>query len=304
MANSRRISRRTFLGTAALGIVAARGSRAATKPGPWVCAFSKHLQFISDYAELAKTAKALGLDGLDVTVRKGGHVEPATVAVDLPRCVEAVRAEGVDVHMITTALKRGDDPDARPILEAASKLGIRYARVGGHQYSKEGVIAEELKAFTEDVRGLAELLQSLDMVGGYHNHSGGTNLGAPMWDLYQLITNIGRDSIGSNFDVGHATVEGGLGAWRLNARLLAPHVKMAAVKDFVWENGKVRWVPLGQGQVNVPGFFEVFRAAGFAGPVSMHFEYEVASNDAMLEEIRAAAVRLRADLQKAGYSPV
>ncbi|MDZ4861364.1 MAG: hypothetical protein SGI88_20515, partial [Candidatus Hydrogenedentes bacterium] len=83
---------------------------------------------------------------------------------------------------------------------------------------------------------------------------------------------------------------------------IAPYVKMTAVKDFVWENGKVRWVPLGQGQVTIPEFFSIFRGAGFAGPASIHVEYKVESNDAMLQEIRAAAVRLREDLKKAGYA--
>ncbi|MDZ4858795.1 MAG: TIM barrel protein, partial [Candidatus Hydrogenedentes bacterium] len=212
------ISRRHFLaaaGATGAGLLLNRSANAQAAAPP-VCVFAKHLQFITDYAELAKTAKSIGLDGLDVAVRKGGHVEPVNVAVDLPRCVDAVRAEGLDVFMVTTALSRAEDADARPILEAASKLGIRFARVGGQQYSKDGNILEELDGFTKDMRGLAALLESFKMVGGYHNHSGGQNVGAPMWDLFQLIRGVGNDALGSNFDVGHATVEGGLGAWRLN----------------------------------------------------------------------------------------
>jgi len=298
------LSRRHFLaGAAACGAgLLWQGTATAQNATPPVCVFSKHLLFIKEYATLAKTAKSLGLDGLDLAVRKGGHVEPENVAADLPKCVDAVRAEGLDVFMITTALKRADDADARPILEAASKLGIRYARIGGHQYSKDGDITEELKGFTDDMRGLAALLASNKMAGGYHNHSGGTNVGAPMWDLHAMFSAIDNPSLGSNFDVGHATVEGGLGAWRLNARLLAPYVKMTAVKDFVWEDGKVRWVRLGEGQVTVPEFFSIFKAAGFSGPASLHVEYKLPSDDAMLEEIRVSALRLREDLKKAGYA--
>ena len=86
------VSRREFLATAtAVGAGVALSPRAvaaaAAPKGPWVCAFAKHLQFIKDYKELAKTAKALGLDGVDLAVRKSGHVEPANVATDLPRAV-------------------------------------------------------------------------------------------------------------------------------------------------------------------------------------------------------------------------
>ena len=297
------MTRRNLLATAMAACAGAvvRGAHAAAAGGPPVCVFSKHLHFIKDYTQLAKTAKALGLDGLDLTVRKGGYVEPANVAVDLPKCVEAVRAEGLDVYMITTDLNKGGGPDVLPVLDAASKLKIKYARVGKQQYSKDGDIAKEIAGFTEDLRGLTAVFEKHDMIAGYHNHSGGNSVGAPMWDIYEMVRAIDSAAFGSNFDIGHAMVEGSSGAWRLNARLLAPYVKMTSVKDFVWEDGKVKWVPLGQGHVNVPEFFSIFRAAGFAGPVSIHVEYRTPSDDAMLEEIRAAVNTIRADLKKAGY---
>lgn len=277
-------------------------ARAAEAARPPVCIFSKHLQFIEDYGALARTAKDLGLDGLDVTVRKGGHVLPENVANDLPRLVEAVRAEGLEVPMITTNLNDAADPDAAPILDAASKLGIRYARIGGLQYSNDGNILDELDGFTTRLRSLAELLAKHDMAGGYHNHSGGTNVGATLWDLHQVIREIGLDSFGSNFDVGHAAVEGAYAGWRINARLLAPYVKMMAVKDFVWDGDRPKWVPLGEGIVKTAEFLKIFRVAGFAGPVSIHFEYKTESNDALLDDMRRAIAALREDLRESGYS--
>ncbi len=297
------ISRRNFMATAAaLGAAAITRANAQPAAMPPVCVFSKHLHFFKDYGQLAKTAKSLGLDGLDLTVRKGGHVEPANVATDLPKCVDAVRAEGLDVYMITTDLNNGSDPDAAPILDAASKLKIKYARVGKQQYSKDGDVAKELAGFTEDLRTLTAVFEKFGMTAGYHNHSGANNVGAPMWDIYEMARAIDNPHFGSNFDVGHAMVEGSYGAWRITARLIAPYVKMSSVKDFVWEGGKVRWVPIGQGHVNIPEYYTIFRQAGFAGPISIHVEYKIPSNDAMLEEIRNAAIRVRGDLAKAGYA--
>jgi sugar phosphate isomerase/epimerase len=196
----------------------------------------------------------------------------------------------------------GDDPDAKPILEAASRLGIRYVRVGNHSYSETGDIQKELGTFTQEIVRLTKYVEAYGMTGGYHNHSGDNQVGAALWDLHRMVQTVNRPSFGSNFDTGHATVEGGLGVWRINARLLAPHVKMMSVKDFVWEDKRVKWVPLGQGQVQTAEFLKLFRETGFAGPISMHFEYDVPSNDTMLEEIRAAAVTLRGELRKAGYA--
>ncbi|MEA3364335.1 MAG: TIM barrel protein, partial [Candidatus Hydrogenedentes bacterium] len=269
MKRARLTTRRSFLTVAAGGSLAmlsrSKGSaQEKQKPpaAPPVCVFSKHLQFL-DYPALAKTCKELRLDGIDLTVREGGHVLPENVASDLPRAVEAIRAEDLEVPMITTRLKNGKEPETRPILEAASKLGIRYFRCGPFGYPKDGNPVEQLPAFTKELGDLATVAEEFNMVGGYHNHSGHNYVGAPLWDLHKMLREIDSEAMGSNFDVGHATVEGGLGVWQINARLMAPYVKMLAVKDFVWENKRVRWLTLGEGQVPLAEFLGIFRAANF-----------------------------------------
>ena len=298
------VTRRQFLAGAVAVAAASAGAadlKKDTGKGPPVCVFSKHLQFL-DYGGLAATCKDLGLDGVDLTVRKGGHVEPGRLATDLPRAVEAIRAAGLEVPMITTDLRKGDDPDAQPILEAASKAGIQYLRIGPHSYDKTGNPLDQLKTFTEELRGLVKLAEQFNVTLGYHNHSGFNNVGAPLWDLERMIESIGSPRLGSNFDVGHAVVEGAYGAWQINARLMAPQVKMMSVKDFIWDKDRPRWVPFGEGIVKTVECLKIVRAAGFTGPISMHFEYKTPSNDALLEEVRKTAKTLRADLKAAGYA--
>ncbi|MCX5758068.1 MAG: sugar phosphate isomerase/epimerase [Candidatus Hydrogenedentes bacterium] len=298
------ISRRHFMAATAVAAgLAATGTRAQggdKMKGPSVCIFSKHLHFL-DYVGMAKAGKALGLDGIDLTVRKGGHVEPEKVAADLPRAVDAIHAEGLDVPMMTTNLNNGDDPAARPLLEAASKAGIRYFRIGGLIYDKTGNPLDQLKKFTEGLRGLAKLAEQYGVTAGYHNHSGRNEVGAAIWDLQCMLEAVGSDRLGSNFDVAHAAVEGAYGVWQINARLIAPYVKMMAVKDFVWDKDKPKWVPLSTGIVKTVECLEIVREAGFAGPISLHFEYKTPSNDALLEDMKKAVQTLRANLQAAGW---
>lgn len=299
------VNRRQFIGAAlAAGPLAmAMAMRPAGAAGakPPVCVFSKHLQFL-DYKQLAATCKALGLDGVDLTVREGGHVLPENLDRDLPAAVEAIRAEGLEVPMITTRLKSGDDAGAREIFEAAAKLGIRYVRIGGHKYNALGEIPPQIEGFTAEVRALTQLAESFDLTLGYHNHSGLMNFGAPVWDLERMYAAIGSKHLGSNFDLGHAMVEGGFGDWQITSRLMAPLTKMMAVKDFVWgERSTPRWVPLGEGVVPFVEMLRIFQRAGFQGPISMHFEYRIPSDDAMIEEVRKAALTLRDFIEKAGY---
>ena len=301
-----RWSRRRFLAMTALSPVAVRASAspalAPSKPvgAPSVCVFSKHLQFL-DYADLARTCRELGLDGVDLTVRQGGHVVPERAAEDLQRAADAIRGEGIGVPMVTTSFADGADPRVRAVLEQLSRQGIPYFRCGGLRYDFGLPIADQLAGFAARLRSLAQTAEQAGVTAGYHNHSGGRNVGAPLWDLHEILCRVGSPALGSNFDAGHAVVEGGLGAWEINARLLAPHVRMMAVKDFVWIDGEVRWVPLGKGQVDLTAILRIMRAAGFAGPISMHFEYDTPSRDALFEHVRTAAGVLRRCLAEAGY---
>lgn len=296
------VNRRQFIAaSAALAGAVSHAQAAPQMAPPPVCIFSKHLQFLN-YDELGKATRDLGADGVDLTVRKGGHVEPEKLDADFPRAVEAVRAAGSDVYMISTTLFSGDDPEARPIMAMAQKLRIPFVRIGGQMYGPDKNPADELPLFTEQLRSLAALAKEYRLTLGYHNHSGYGNVGGPIWDLYKMIQDVGSPQLGSNFDGAHATAEGAFGVWQTNARLIAPHVKMMAVKDFVWNKNKPEWVALGKGIVQTAEIFKIMRAEGFSGPVSMHFEYKVKNNNALLQEIKDAAVTTRAELAKAGYA--
>jgi L-ribulose-5-phosphate 3-epimerase len=72
---------RTGAGIGALGFGAsqlAAQSQVKQAAHP-VYIFSKHLQFLG-YEDMAQAAAEIGFDGIDLTVRPGGHVPPETVS--------------------------------------------------------------------------------------------------------------------------------------------------------------------------------------------------------------------------------
>jgi len=74
----------------------------------------------------------------------------------------------------------------------------------------------------------------------YHTHSGVGLVGAPIWDLHIIMKDIDPKLVGVNYDIGHATIEGGLGGWIASWRVTGAHVRGVAVKDFVWaKDGEV-----------------------------------------------------------------
>lgn len=302
------MNRREFITRtlAAAPVVAALGRMAAAQPaaaGPPVVVFSKYLQYM-DYKTLAKTCRELGLDGVDLTVRPGGHVEPDKVDTDLPAAVEAIRAEGLSVPMITTRYTDVDGPNVRGVFARAGALGIPFVRVGNHTYDANGPIGPQLEKAIGEIRELTAVAAEHGLTLGYHNHSGMNNLGGPLWDLHQAIKAVDSPYFGSNFDTGHAMVEGAFGAWQVNARLMAPVTKMAAVKDFVWKKDQPEWVRLGKGVCQTVKALRILRELGnFSGPISLHFEYNPGGGDqGMVEEIRATVPIMRGMLKEAGYT--
>jgi L-ribulose-5-phosphate 3-epimerase len=270
-------TRREFLQMASLAIastrVAATGFNGFSGP---LCLFSKHLPALS-WDDLAIQVKKAGFDGVDLTVRSKGHVLPERVAEDLPKAVRAIRTRGLQVPMITTELTSASHPSAAPVFETAGKLEIPFCKPGYWKYQFVDV-RRELSQFASEFRPLVQLAKQAGVQIGFHNHEG--NLGAPLWDVAGVIDALDEKTAGYYFDVRHAVVEGGGAGWKAAFNLIAPRLKMIAVKDFYWEKRAAGWkivdCPLGQGMVDWKAYCTMLKQARFHGPVSVHLEYEIA----------------------------
>ena len=244
------------------------------------CFFSKHLPTLEG-AALADAVKRIGFDGVDLTVRPRGHVDPARVREDLPRALDAIRGRGVEVPMITTALLSAEEPSARQILETAGRHRVRYFKPGYYNYALSDVRAE-VAATGQALAGLAKLGEACGIELGFHNHEG--NIGASLWDIAPEIDKLPAKWAGYYFDARHAVVEGGRIGWKAATRLVAPRLKMIAVKDVFWEKGDRGWrlrdCPLGEGMVDWTWYAKALADARFHGPVSLHLEYEIKGSSA------------------------
>jgi len=277
------LSRRTIL--AAGGVLLGRGLAnaenqtgvPASRPKLKVAIFSKHLQFLQGDG-LAAAAAAIGFDGIDITVRKGGHVAPERVRQDLPPLVAAIRRHGLEVPMITADIVDAQSPHAEEILRVMSELGIRRYRWGGFTYAPAEPYPAQLDRFKTRIAKLAALNARYHACAMYHTHSGKDLVGASIWDLYILLKDFDPNAVSVNYDVGHATIEGGLGGWINSYRICGAHLRGIAVKDFVWAktakgDWHEQWQPLGEGMVRFPEFFAMVAGSGFLGPMQLHFEY-------------------------------
>lgn len=276
-------SRREFLKTTSVtlaGVVISpqifAGSAISGATHDPICVFTKCLQFL-DYDRLGETLAKAGFDGADLSVRKGGHVLPENIKVDLPKAVKALQKSGISVPMMVTDISSPDYPQIDQILGTASELGIKFYRMGYLNYDAEKSIQESLDGHKKTIEKLEKINQKSGIHGSYQNHPD-TRVGAPLWDLYWLLKDCNPVNIGVQYDIGQAVMEGST-SWPLDLKLLSPWVKTTVIKDFEWQKKDGKWgknlVPLGKGMVDFDAYLKECTRLGISGPKTIHYEYNL-----------------------------
>ena len=241
-----------------------------------VCIFSKHLQFL-DYKTLAQKVAEMGFAGIDLTVREGGHVEPNSVKIDLPKAVDEINGAGIPFVMLTTAIEKASNPLDKDVLEAASACGIKYYRPNWFTYPTGKSMPESLEIYSQQLKDLSDLNKKLGLVGCYQNHAG-TKVGSSIWEVYKILEKVDKNCFGAQYDIRHAIVEGA-NSWVNGLELIHNQIKTIVVKDFKWGIVNGKWdminTPIGEGMVDFKKFFRLMKNYGIRVPVSLHCEYDL-----------------------------
>ncbi|MBM3889643.1 MAG: sugar phosphate isomerase/epimerase, partial [Verrucomicrobia bacterium] len=132
--------------------------------------FSKMLGKLS-VADAAKTIKSLGFQGVDLTVRPGGHLLPENVRRDLPVAVQAIHAAGLEMPMLTTGVVDASAPYSEDIFATAASCGAKYLKLGYWRYQKFGTLRAEMDTCRRALAGIAKLAAKHEVVAGLHIHS-------------------------------------------------------------------------------------------------------------------------------------
>ena len=269
------ISRRNFLLSAGCGFASASLARTATSAAEStaknsICVFTKPFNSLT-YDELADRIAELGFNGIEAPIRNGGHIEPARVPDELPKLVDALRKRNLELTVMTSDINDPDDPLTEKVLKTASELGVRRYRMQYLKYDFNQPILKQIDEWRPRFNDLAAMNRQFGITAVYQNHAGRNYLGASLWDLRRILDGIAVNEIGVAYDIRHATVEGGM-SWPVTYHMIRPHIETVYVKDFIWDGGKPKNVPLGEGLIS-EDFFEMLKKSDFGGPVSLHEEY-------------------------------
>lgn len=287
-------NRRTFLHQASLfagSLALAPSVKAASKAATPICFFTKHLQGLS-YDDIASLGAEMGVNGVESPIRPKGHIEPEQIEVELPKYVEALKKQGLELTILTSGINEvSKEQRTEAVLRTAAQLGVKRFRMLYYKYDLKKPIWDQVQELRPRIKDLVQLCQEIGIQPLVQNHSGKDYVAAPIWDIYSIMREYTPAQMSFCYDIYHATVEGG-SQWPLSAALTADHWGAVYFKDFKWEGRKAEGCPLGQGQVS-PDFAKLVKDRGFAGPISLHVEYlkgDPKSAD-VLKEFREAHVR-------------
>lgn len=269
-------------------------------------AFTKSFQDRS-IPEVCGMFQSIGLDGLDLTVRPGGHIEPDAVRSELPQAVQAAQENGLQVLMLTTSITEPDER-AEAILATASEVGIDRIKLGYYSYDGFGDLARQIYDVRRRLERVSELAAKHNVLPCVHIHSG-SHIPSHGTMLYELLRDISPERLGAYVDPLHMTLEGGADGWRQGLDLLGPWIALTSIKNFAWEpdqrdaTGQLRWrtrtVPIADGIAPLPDYVAALQELGYDGIYSLHSEYkggrsfEDLDTDACLAQTKRDLAHLR-----------
>ena len=272
---------------------------------PLLCVYSGCLSKIP-YAELPDIVRTMGYDGIDLTVMKGGHVDPSLYMVDLDRAFQTFQDAGLELPMVTTSFTSPSEPYAYAILYVSAELGARFCRLGtwppavaltlGGQNAaiRAAMARNDLTQFS--VTGLRCNITPL-----LANHAG-SYPGRSIPEVESMLSGVSPKAFGYCFDPVQAVIEGrSADAWESALQAALPRLgavalsDIALVKDTQAGDSKLSMkpCPLGEGAIDWKKFSSALAAARFHGPISMHMDYETHSEvNSMRKDLAFARARV------------
>ncbi|GAA4432487.1 TIM barrel protein [Bremerella cremea] len=268
---NRRQMLQTSLGTAAAMGLGSTLSAEEAKPSRWkVITFTKFLQPLS-YDQMADAIAEIGFDGIEAPIRRRGHIEPEQVADELPKFVEALKKRDLTIDVMTSSINSVDSPNAEETLKVAKELGIPSYRMDYYRYDLKKPILPQLREAGAKLKDLAAMNEEIGIQAVYQNHSGANFMGAPIWDMMQLVRQYDPKYVAMAFDIGHARCEGNM-AWPIQWNLVQSHLGSVYIKDFKGNNGRPEWCSVTEGEMPKQ-FFQLLKESNYQGPISLHVEY-------------------------------
>jgi sugar phosphate isomerase/epimerase len=266
---------------------------------PIVCIYSGNFAKIP-YSQLPDIVSGMGYDGVDLTVMKGGHVDPSVYMVNLDRAFQTFQDAGLDVPMVTTSFLSPSESYAYAIFYVSGQFGARFCRLGTWPNASEsGAMGQNaaMRAMMirNDLTQFAITGQRCNITPLLTNHAGSFP-GRSIQEVESILNGVPAKAFGYCFDPAQVVMEAGSpDAWEPALQAALPRLAALSLSDIApAKDSGQRLCALGEGTIDWKKFFSILAAAHFHGPISMPVAYEAANSvNAMKKDL--AFVRARVE---------
>lgn len=256
-------------------------NEAKRSSSPTIAAFTKSFQTWT-IPEVCQKFRSIGLDGLDLTVRPGGHIHPDQIKQQLPEAAKAAKEAGTNIVQITSGVT-DDGQYAEDLFSTAAEIGVTNIKLGYYKSGKLGTLQQEIDRTKSRIEQVVHRAKAYGVKPCVHIHSG-NYIPSHGTMLYELLRDFDPADVGAYVDTLHMVLEGGKGGWQQGLDLLAPWISLVAVKNFRYvakgrdKFGQQQWntqvVPIADGVSPIPQFVGTLVKLGYTGPYSLHSEYK------------------------------
>jgi len=274
MLGSMMLDRRHFLKHSTFALAGAGVSRGA-KPqlADWpIVVFEKPIQTLR-YDRMGEELAKMGVQGIEATIREGGHIDPKDAEVQVPKMVSALAKNGQKAHIAACNVNLADDKNAN-FLRILKANGITKYRMDYFRYDLEKDLLPQVKENTAKLKEIEAMNKEIGVQALYQIHAGARYAGSLAWDTAMMFEGVDPDHAAIAFDLRHIRVGSGP-SFETALALLGKHVRSIFVKDAKWAGERsetLKNVPLDTGIVSQKTF-EVVREGHAPLPLSLHMEW-------------------------------
>lgn len=249
-----------------------QGKKKGKKSKDPVILFEKPIQAMP-YGQMGEELAKLGVQGIEATIRKKGHIEPGNAKAEVPKMVADLAKNGQKAIIAATSIKTASK-DNEELLRILKDNGIEKYRLDYYRYDLKKDLLPQLEAHTAQLHELCDLNRRVGIQGIYQLHSGFRMAGSLGWDMAMMLDGVDPKETAIGFDLRHVRTDGGLSFDVIHA-MMKKHIGALYVKDAQWSderNEELERVALDTGFVNEKMYRKVRKGLP-PMPVSLHLEW-------------------------------
>jgi sugar phosphate isomerase/epimerase len=268
------MKRSHFIAQAGLTAIGVRlGAGQSRKVESWpIVVFEKPIQTL-DYDRMGEELAKMGVQGIEATIRRGGHIEPKDAEIEVPKMVKSLEKNGQKA-LIATCNVDSASADNADFLRILKANGIVRYRMDYFRYDLTKDLLPQVVENTMKLKEIEAMNREIGVQALYQIHAGAKYAGSLAWDAAMMFKNVDPAHAAIAFDLRHVKAGSGL-SFPTAIAAMGKHVRSIFVKDASWSGKRtasLKNVPLDTGIVNKKAFDEVSNGHS-SMPLSLHMEW-------------------------------